>query len=193
MVKYNLKEKDMINKKTMIINSLLAGILITTFLFFYNGINKPAFSTKTANSEVTERLTYKDYYNIRYGFSIKYPSNLIKGTEPENGDGMTFTDGTGSTKLLVFGSNNVFNATAKSAYNDTLKEIPKVSYKKQFGNWYVVSWVEDNKIVYKKEVVGKGSINTLIFKYPVSQKELYSGFLQSLKSYFKTPGINEAH
>lgn len=183
-----------INTETIKCTSKFLNYNYNTESFFNNNnTNKYAFSTKEVSSKAVERLAYKDYYNGRYGFSIKYPSNLIIGTESDNGDGITLSDETGSTKLIVYGSNNVLDATAKSAYIDTLKEIPKVLYKKQSGNWYVVSWTHNNKIIYKKEVVGKGSINTLIFTYSSSQKELYDEFLQNLKSYFKTPGISEVH
>ena len=176
----------------MIYISLMIIVFITIFLYEHN-TKSYAFSSKPSNSEAAERLTYKDYYNSRYEFSIRYPDNLKMGEESANGDGVVFTDEDGNVKLTVYGSNNIFGATVKSAYNDTLREIPKVSYKKQSGNWYLVSWVKNNKIIYKKEVVGEGSINTLIFEYPLTQKKLYDEFLQNLNTYFKTPGIGETH
>lgn len=180
------------NRKSIII-LLVVGIFITIFLFLHNDNKHYVFSSKATYLKVAERLTYKDYYNNRYKFSIKYPDNLIKGEESTNGDGITFTNENGNVKLIVFGSNNIFDTTAKSAYEDTLKEIKNVAYKKQSENWYVISWVKNNKIIYKKEVVGDGSINTLIFEYPLTEKKLYDEFLQNLDSYFKTPGIGEAH
>lgn len=171
----------------------MTGIFITIFLFLHSNNKYYVSSSKATYLRVVERLTYKNYYNQRYKFSIKYPGNLIKGEESTNGDGITLTNENGDVKLIVFGSNNIFDATAKSAYEDTLKEIKNASYKKQSGNWYVISWVKDNKIIYKKEVVGDGSINTLIFEYPLTQKKLYDEFLQNLGSYFKAPEIDKAH
>lgn len=181
------------NRKSIIIISLVTGIFITIFLFLHNHNKYYVFSSKATYLKAAERLTYKNYYNQRYKFSIKYPDNLVKGEESTNGDGITLTNENGDVKLIVFGSNNIFDVTAKSAYEDTLKEIKNASYKKQSGNWYVVSWVKNDKIIYKKEVVGDGSINTLIFEYPLTQKKLYDEFLQNLDSYFKTPGIGEVH
>jgi len=186
-------------KKAIIIISLVTGVFITIFLFSYNNNNNNnniknyVFSSKIVHSKVTESFTYENYYNSRYKFSIKYPSDLKKGEESANGDGNIFTNKSGSVKLTVFGNNNVFDTTPKSAYKDALKEVSNISYKIQLGNWYVISWVKNNKIIYKKEVVGKGSINTLILEYPLTQKKLYDTFLLNLNIYFKTPGINEAH
>lgn len=39
-------------------------------------------------SNVSQR--YLPYYNSRYGFTIIYPSNFVKGQSPDNGDGMEF-------------------------------------------------------------------------------------------------------
>ncbi|WP_411680096.1 hypothetical protein [Clostridium thailandense] len=181
-------------KKSISIISIFMGIFILIFSFLYTDNNTSyVYNSRVTISKVTEGFTYADYYNSRYEFSIKYPSILINGNESENGDGITLIDESGMVKLTVFGSNNIFDITPSQAYKNALKEVKKASYKKQKDNWYAISWIKDNKIIYKKEVVGKGSINTLIFEYPLTQKKLYDEFLLNLNNYFKTPGIHEVH
>ena len=76
------------------------------------------------------------------------------------------------------GINNVLNHTTVSSYNELLQEHSNASYKKQENNWFVVSWTEGNKIVYEKRVVGSGSVNTFVLKYPLNKKNYYdSGYI----------------
>lgn len=163
--------------------------------------SKPATDAGSTGNDQTEKpkgnqpekITYKEYKNARYGFSIAYPNYLVKRQEPDNGDGIILTNEDGSVRLVVSGINNVLNETPASACNDALKNIGKVSYKAQSGNWFVLSWVEGNKIVYAKYVVGPGSINTYVFEYPASKKDSYQEVMSKLNSSFKTPSIHQMH
>jgi hypothetical protein len=74
-----------------------------------------------------------------------------------------------------------------------LKEHSNASYKKQEGNWMVLAWIEGEKMIYEKMVVGKGSTNTFIFKYPSKQKDYYSPISSHLNPTFKTPSIGNVH
>jgi len=47
--------------------------------------------------------------------------------------------------------------------------------------------------VYKKAVVGSGSVNSFVIKYPLAQKEIYDPIIERLISTFKTPEIDSMH
>jgi tetratricopeptide (TPR) repeat protein len=151
---------------------------------------KKLYNEKKTNEEQTE---YKLYTNGRYGFSIKYPSFFIMGESPANGDGITMHSPDNSVELTVFGSNNVFNETAASSYNKLINESSNITYKTQQGNWYVVSGIEGDKIFYEKYVVGNGSINAFIIKYPSSKTKEYDSTVNILNSSFETPEIETCH
>jgi tetratricopeptide (TPR) repeat protein len=151
---------------------------------------KKLYNGQKTNEEQTE---YKCYTNERYGFSIKYPSFLIIGESPTNGDGITMHSSDSSVELTVFGSNNVFNETAALSYNKLIKENSNITYKTQQGNWYVVSGIEGDKIFYEKYVVGDGSINAFIIKYPSSKAKEYNSTINELNSSFETHGIETYH
>lgn len=151
---------------------------------------KKLYNEKKTNEEQTE---YKLYTNERYGFSIKYPSFFLMGELPANGDGITMHSPDNSVELTVFGSNNVFNETAASSYNKLTKESSNITYKTQQGNWYVVSGIEGDKIFYEKYVVGNGSINAFIIKYPSSKTKEYDSTVNVLNSSFETPEIETCH
>lgn len=148
----------------------------------------------TTNQETKiNQISYKKYINTRFEFSIEYPSSFVIKLVPDNNDGRIFSSQDGNTELTVSGINNVLNETPSSVYNDTLKEHNNASYKKLQNNWFIVSWIEGDKIVYQKSIVGKGSTNTFIFKYPSNKKSYYDSIIEHLIFSFKTPEINSAH
>lgn len=152
-------------------------------------------ATTLASLPETERFNqfiYKLYTNARYQYSIMYPNNLTMLEAPTNGDGRGFKSMDGEVELSIYGSNNISNDTVNSMYSSAIKN-GNISYKKQFGNWYVISYIEGNKVAYEKTVVGKGSTNTFIFKYPINQKEKYSKAVEELNKSFKTFALDEAH
>lgn len=151
-------------------------------------------SSNANNSTPSKDVTYENYANSRFGFSIDYPSSLSNRNTSDNGDGIILTNEAGDAKLTVSGSNNALNSTAQSAYNDAISNnTNNISYKVQSGNWFILSWTEGNKIVYEKEVVGTGSMNTFILEYPINQKDMYAPIVERLNKSFKTPSLGEAH
>ena len=140
-----------------------------------------------------QQVLYEEYTNDRFGFAIQYPSTFMTKLLPDNGDGIILESPDKSAELTVSGINNVLNETPESTYNDLLKEHSNASYKMQEDDWMVVSWIEGDNIVYEKKVVGSGSSNTIIIKYPSNQKEYYSAIIAHLNSTFKTPLVGDCH
>ena len=159
----------------------------------YNSIKQNVKSANTNEILQEQKVEYKQYTNGRFGFSIEYPSTFVTNVVPDNDDGRIFSARDDSTKLTVSGINNIFSDTAASVYNDLVKVHSNASYKKQEMNWFVVSWAEEDKIVYEKNVVGNGSIDTFIIKYPASQKKYYDSIVDHINSSFKTPFTDVAH
>lgn len=159
-----------------------------------NSKQQTVIDNKNTDTNVgKEEIVYKLYKNGRYEFSIEYPSMLQPQQLPANGDGIRLSTPDGSTELTVSGINNVLNDTVVSEYNKLVNEHSDASYKKQQDNWFIVSWVEGDKIVYEKRVIGSGSSNTFIIKYPISKKDYYDPIISHLNSTFNTPGIGEGH
>jgi serine/threonine-protein kinase len=157
---------------------------------------QPADNTKASPtpsvSPAAQQVSYIIYKNERFQFSIEYPDTFVTKMLPENGDGIILASPDGNTELTISGINNVIEVTPLSLFNDLVK-IHNPSYKKQQGNWFVASWAEGDMIVYEKCVVGTGSENTFIIKYPSSQKQAYDSIVEHLSSTFKTPSVNESH
>lgn len=157
-----------------------------------NDSQKEAANDDSSNIS-NKQITYNSYTNPRYGFLIEYPNTFKKGEESDNGDGIVLSSSEDSAKLTVYGSNNILNETAQSALNAILKEHPDAPYKQREENWFVASWIEGDKIVYYKSVVGAGSSNTFILEYPANKKEFYDPVITRINSSFKTSAISSGH
>lgn len=149
-------------------------------------------STQLTQSQAeSQKITYDTYLNERYVFSIDYPDYLLKGEAPTNGDGITLSSDEKQMCVIVSGSNNVCEDTVDSEYDYYMSSISGVAYKKKSGNSFILSWLQDGMIYYMKEVVGAGSMNTLIICYPASSKEEMDEVVTRISNSFTTPGINE--
>jgi len=119
-----------------------------------------------------------------------YPNNLKIESKTANGNMLTSDDGKAS--LQIYGSNNAAGDTSTSIYNKAIKKT-KMYYKVNSGNWFVISYIEGDKIVYQKKVVGKSSTNTFIFKFPSNEKDKYTKVVDTLEKSFKTSSTDKSH
>lgn len=137
---------------------------------------------------------YRSYTNGRFGYSIQYPGNMSIVSEADNGDGATLESADKSASLIVYGRNNINEDTAESVYNEELSGFEKEpEYKQLLKDSFVISWLENGVINYECCVVGNGSMNTFVLKYPASQKSDYESVTEKIYSSFKSPGVSEAH
>ena len=143
-----------------------------------------------SKSEQTKEIEYKSYSNGKFSYSIMYPSN-IKVVE-DNTNGNVFKSDDGKVSLQIYGNNNAPNDNIDAIYNKAIKNTD-MYYKVKSGNWFVISYVEGDEIIYQKKVVGKGSTNTFIFKFPANQKDQYAKVVDKLEKSFKTSTTEENH
>lgn len=155
---------------------------------------KPSASASSRQeSSPSSEISYKQYQNERYGFSIEYPSYLSSDIQPDNGDGMSFSSGDGSVKLTVSGENNILGDTPDSVLQGILKDHGSLADQQSEDGWCTASWTSGDTVSYEKNVVGKGSINTFVFSYPASQKDFYAPVIEHLNESFQTPGTDAFH
>jgi hypothetical protein len=159
----------------------------------YGNIVNTEVSKKDIGITRQQEVSYKKYSNSRFGFSIDNPDTFITKVVPDNNDGIILASPEGDTELTVSGINNVLNETAQSLYSKLLKEHSNAAYKKQEDNWLIVSWTEGDKIYYQKSIVGAGSIDTFLIKYPIKLKDAYDSIVTHLNLSFKTPLIDISH
>ncbi|MBU3216271.1 hypothetical protein LL033_23345 [Clostridium estertheticum] len=147
-------------------------------------------SNTKSQSELPKEVEYKKYLNAKFLCSIKYPSELKVVKETANGNMLKSDDE--SISLQIYGTNNISHDTVDSIYNKAIKNND-MYYKVKNGNWFVISYIEGDKIVYQKKVVGKGSIDTFIFKFPTNQKNKYTKVVEMIEKSFKASSTDKAH
>ena len=153
---------------------------------------KLADADADSKSEQPKELGYINYVNNRYLYSIMYPNNLKVVDDHANGQGNMLKSDDQKVSLQIYGTNNTANDNINSIYSKAIKST-KMYYKVKSGNWFVISYVEGDKIIYQKKVVGKGSINTFIFKFPANEKDKYTKVVEKLEKSFKAPSTNISH
>lgn len=129
---------------------------------------------------------YKTYNNARFGYSISYPSDLLKPQgEAANGDGQVFL-GNGA-EMRVYGSNLLLNETLRKEYNALLEEKGgSVSYKVFKNTFFVISGKENGKIFYQKTFEDSdGAFITFMIEYDESKRKTYDAVVTKIVRSFK--------
>jgi hypothetical protein len=137
---------------------------------------------------------YKTYSNPRFGFTVEHPATMTAQPPPEDGDGREWTTDGGRVSLRAFGANNVDHLTpARQAAADG--RGVHVSYRRIAGRVVTVSGTvhHGRTIVYERDVVGKGSIDSLVWRYPASQKARWDGPVTRTARTLRPGDVSRAH
>jgi hypothetical protein len=144
-------------------------------------------SASLPDTATSEDIVYHTYGNGRFGYTIKYPANiLIPQGESINGDGQKFISSDGSDSLLVWGSHNALDESLQSRYNDTLKEFGgSITYQVLKNNWFVISGYKGDKIFYQKTVFYNDIFKTFIITYKRTKRQLFDPIVPEIAGSFK--------
>jgi hypothetical protein len=135
---------------------------------------------------------YDQYCNPRYGFCVDHPRDFTPGPEPENGDGLDFTGPDGFV-MTASGSNNVEDHRVADEMNEWLGRFDRVTYRRSGGNWFALSGLKGDNIIYLKGFVGKGSIDTLLLRYPASGNDAWAATVGHISNSFKPGDLSALH
>jgi hypothetical protein len=136
--------------------------------------------------------SYKKYCNKRFGFCVEYPEDFGMEPAPTNNDGRAFYDGEGF-RMTASGINNVMDETLKSEMLSQEQNFDSISYRTSGNNWYVLSGLKGNEIIYLKTFVGKGSINHLYISYPSRTKADYESIVNRISRSFVPGDLGNLH
>ena len=129
---------------------------------------------------------YRNYNNARFGYTISYPSDLLRPQgEADNGDGQVFL-GNGA-EMRVYGSNMLLNETLSNEYNAILREKgASVSYKVLKGSFFVISGKENGRIYYQKTMENsEGAFITFMIEYDESKRKTYNAVVTRIVRSFR--------
>ena len=151
----------------------------------------PCFSQNQKKDDKYWALSQK-YCNARFGFCVRYPASLIKDTAPENGDGQRFDNGN-SLVMTASGINNVSHDTLKSEMRSAREQFDRITYRAQGTNWFVLSGIKGDKVIYLKTFVGPGSVNHMVIESSVHLKDLYRTVTANIARSFKPGQLGVSH
>ena len=115
-------------------------------------------------------VTYVPFANARYNFSVDRPTFLTPQRPPDNGDGQEFR--AGEIVMRAYGEMNTDGSTAESVLKSFLKiaKDGKVSLGVATNGWYALSYSKDGIVHYDKSFVGRDTMRTIEFEYPIAQQ-----------------------
>jgi serine/threonine protein kinase len=137
---------------------------------------------------------YDEYANPRYGFTVLWPSSFRAQPPPEDGDGQEWTSPDGQVLLSAYGTNNVLNYSPEQDEAADARLL-SVVYVNISGDIVTVSGYTNNgrTIVYQRDVVGPGSIDTLYWSYPANQKAQLDAAVTQTALTFQPGNVTTAH
>jgi serine/threonine protein kinase len=137
---------------------------------------------------------YNAYANPRYGFTALWPSSFRAQPPREDGDGQDWTSPDGQVLLAAYGTNNFLNYSPEQ---DEVADarLMSIVYVNISGDIVTVSGYTNNgrTIVYQRDVVGPGSIDTLYWSYPVNQKSQLDAAVTQTALTFQPGNVTTSH
>ena len=106
-------------------------------------------------------LLWETYENMRFAYSIYYPSSWIIGEQSQNGDGVSLYEGDPDNEILVYGS--LYHEDFSEPYADAEKE-GFTSEKITLDNGDeadIIVGMEDGKVLFKLIFIEDGCIYTV--------------------------------
>src|SRR5438034_11221808 len=151
-------------------------------------------SSPSASNAPSIPAGYDQYTNARYGFTTLWPSSLQIQAQPADNDGQKWASPDGQVQMLAFGSNNIRNYSPRQDEAAAAQGM-SVTYANVSGNMVTVSGYMNNRqtIIYRRDVVGPGAIDTLYWSYPASQKAKWDAAVTLTALSFRPGNLDIAH
>lgn len=159
-------------KRAIGVWQLIVIVLASTMIPVNAQSNQPAPPKQSLNQ-------WRTYSNVRYRYSVRYPSSLVPQGEADNGDGQKFLSRNAKTQLLVYGSNNVLDETIASRFAQNRRAGASktsdtvVTFARLKDNWYVVSGYKAETIFYQKCYLVKDHFVTFEISYPKTERAIW--------------------
>lgn len=131
-------------------------------------------------------VSYEEYYNPRFDFSVSYPSFFKRKYEAANQDGCEFEFGN-NYSMRVYGMNNVLEKTIKELFKDSKKSTDTYSTSKD--NWFIVSGVNEQGNIYYRKTILEDEVEYVVeLVYPQAKKTEYDAVVKKVISSFQVMG-----
>lgn len=133
--------------------------------------------------QVLAKIKYKEYYNPRFDYTIKYPAKFTKASYPANMDGVRMWTKNGDAELVMYGGLNHEREDGYSYYENYMAaNRKKKNYSSKVGEDFArQGYKEGNKNVYEYVFFTEEVIVSFEIKYPPRQKSYYQKVIKAMK------------
>lgn len=132
----------------------------------------------TLSNDNSYSSNFVEYYNQDFNYSILYPDNFYISSNDYGYCVMTNNYAT----IKVYGNSND-GQSVENLYNQEVSTISAdISYELVKKNYYIVSWIENGNVLYRKTIVDDNRYVTLEFKYQVEYKYIYDTMIENMVS-----------
>lgn len=131
-----------------------------------------------------EAVTYETYQNEKFGFSVRYPSDLMQPTEEVgNGNGQAFEAPDGSASMFVYATDEATAEQVQRRFEEqTTNPDLNVTYQTRGDGWYVLSGYRGDHIFYERVEARDNTLKVVRMFYDRSQKARYDPVVQAVSS-----------
>lgn len=124
------------------------------------------------------------YTNDLHPYSMSIP-NRFEMEETPSGSGARYEDPETGFVINLFGYVNINDETAHEMFVDVDTSGKADLYTAEGDNWYVVSWCEDDTIIYEKTIVTDSTIATAHLEYSTANRDMGSKIIDTLLPTFQ--------
>jgi hypothetical protein len=173
---------------------IVAGVMSATSFTVITTATAMATASVSRTASPGHSARYVHYKNARFGFSLSRPASFKAEPKPEDGDGRGWQRDHGRVDISGFGQNNVLDRTPKDDEKADSQGL-HVTYHNISGRVVTVSGYRHHRhvIVYQRDVVGKGSIDTLFWTYPTSQRKRWKRAVKHTVHSYRAGRVADGH
>ena len=124
------------------------------------------------------------YTNDLHPYSMSIP-NRFEMEDTRSGSGARYKDPETGFAINLFGYVNINEETAHEMFVDADTSGKADLYTAEGDNWYVVSWREDDTIIYEKTIVTDSTIATAHLEYSTANRDMGSKIIDTLLPTFQ--------
>jgi hypothetical protein len=112
------------------------------------------------------------YINVRFGYAIAYPSDLIPQPESENSDGRAFLSRNGNVEATAWG---MWKAAISQSTPDLARESETdcagpPAYERIASTFFAMSCTANGKIIYEKQLIHRTVVVGFRITYPATAR-----------------------
>ena len=163
---------------------VLSGIVLGIFLLSANLLSaapQPDIRLYDAQTEMSVFLTksktpgFLQYTNDRFSYQVDIPDIFTKVVRiPHNDDGLVLCTADGQASFRVSGGFNIDTTELKQHFAQAKAALPvAAAYAVQKDDFWVLSWLDQGKIYYRKFMLNNDYWCELELIYPEKQKSRF--------------------